>query len=804
VTPSIRADLTLGTAYGVAVSAVFWAFMLAPPRADASDGLLIVAAASAGAVATAFRGRGRLSPVYAIAVAALLVSGPAVSCLAGGVAVLGGRIRDRRAGHRQVIFQHGFRVARETLALALAAAGFVWASGLPITPHMLVALSVHAAIYATVRALLVPLVRLGTGGRPRLRTALHQTVAALPGCAAGAALAWAAAEALAHPDSRVLLLAAAALTAAWAVHRLHADRRSVAQRHGDEMIELRRGVTRALARTMEERDPRCQDHVRRVHRLCLGVAKNLGMPEVEIETLAAGALLHDIGKVSVPDRILSKPGRLTPQEMRQVERHPVTGAEIVQALPFRQSLAPVVRYHHERWDGQGYPDGLSREEIPLGARVLAAVDCYDALTTDRPYRKALTHREAAAHLSREAGTLFDPDVVDALLDYLEAREPARAAEPLALDLGAPKPAEVTAAETATGSLTAAQRELETLYDISRATGYGLNLEEFLTLAACRLSTLVPYQSLVVYFLDEGARMLRARFAMGRAADKLRVMTVPLGERLSGWAAVQQRAVIGRDHVSPLERDGARSDLEEWSDDPDVAGLKATLAAPMIAESGLVGVVTLYDRIDRGFTADERRLVVRVAGWAARVAAREEQASPATLTSLTDPLTGVPNARFLWLESAHRMAGDEAGFGLVAFRVGNLDRLGEESGNAAVDRTLCEVARRFASGSRRSETLVRFGQDLFIVLTPVRVAGELVGRWHDLASEVEQPLSGPGEEVARQVRLVAAHASYPDDGGDLDALLEVLDQRLGAAARQGRTVLPFRAPGSAALRSGSSG
>jgi diguanylate cyclase (GGDEF)-like protein/putative nucleotidyltransferase with HDIG domain len=611
----------------------------------------------------------------------------------------------------------------------------------------------------------------------------------MPACAAGAAVAWAASAAFVQTGSRTLLLAAGALLAAWAIHRMHAERREATRRHSESMIALRREVTRALARTMEARDASVQDRLRRVHRLCLGVAKSFGVSDAELETLASAALLHDIGKVSVPESILTKPGSLTPHEMRQVERHPVIGAEIVQALPFRQALAPVIRYHHERWDGRGYPDGLKREEIPLGARILATVDCYDALTTDRPYRKALTHREAATFLSREAGRMFDPEVVDALLDYLEAREPASIVEPRKEGESVVNDGPV--ADHAVGSLAVAQRELETLYDISRATGYGLNLEEFLTLAGCRLSSLVPYQSLVVFFPDEDSGLLRAHFAMGRAADKLRLMTIPLGERLSGWAATQQRPVIGRDHVTPVERDGSRSDLEDWHDDPDVACLKATLAAPMVAESGLVGVITLYDRIDRGFTSDDQRLLVRVAGSVAQVASQEAQVTTVAHTSLTDPLTGVPNARFLWLESAHRMTEDRNEFGLVAFRVGGLDGVGLDAGNESVDRMLCEAARRFAAGCRRSETLVRFGQDLFVVLTPVHVSGELIRRWHDLAAEVEGPPLDQGDGTVRQLRVTAAHASYPEDGEALEALLEALDTRLTLAANRGRTVLPFR-------------
>jgi diguanylate cyclase (GGDEF)-like protein len=681
-------------------------------------------------------------------------------------------------------------MSREALALAAAAAVFLPLARDSASSGLLLPLAAHAAVYTSLRAALLRAGRIALSGRVKLRGAVHDAIVTLPACALGAGVGWAASGTFAEPGSRTLLLAAAGLVAAWSIHHLHGERRALFARHADATAAMQREVTRALSRTLEERDPGAHDHLRRVHRLCVGVGRRLGLSEADIEAVGAAATLHDLGKVTVPDSILTKPGRLTPAEMRRVERHPVVGAEIIQALPFRRSPAPAIRYHHERWDGRGYPDGLKREEIPLAARILAVIDCYDALTTDRPYRKALTHREAAEFLSRESGRSFDPRVVDALFDYLEARPPAPAARCAAGP--ATQTAEPAGGEPAApGSLSAAQRELEVLYDISRAMGHGLSLEEFLTLAGCRLSALVSYQSLVAYFLDEDSGLLRARFAMGRAADKLRLTTIPLGERISGWAASQRRAVSGRDHVTPVERDGSRSDLEDWAEDPDVAQLKATLAAPMVASTGLLGVITIYDRIDRGFTAADRRILVRVAGCVAQVAALEGEGRTPADTSLTDPLTGVPNARFLWLEAAHRMTGEEGGFGLVAFRIAGLDAVGEDAGNEAVDRVLCEAGRRFAAGCRRSETLVRFGQDLFIVLTAANDSGDLVRRWHELAAEIEGPGWRNLEGCTDRLRLVAAHVSYPADGTGLESLFETLDARLDLAAGRGRAILPFR-------------
>ncbi len=184
----------------------------------------------------------------------------------------------------------------------------------------------------------------------------------------------------------------------------------------------------------------------------------------------------------------------------------------------------------------------------------------------------------------------------------------------------------------------------------------------------------------------------------------------------------------------------------------------------------------------------------IESYIAQAATREDRQTSAHRTSLTDPLTGVPNARFLWLESAHRMGRPSAqGFGLIALRVGALERVNQKGGNAAVDRLLCQVARRLASSGLDGETLVRFGQDMFVVLTRVHEPGELVCRWHEMAAAIEKPLVDVRNGDVHRVRPTGAHASYPADGDDLDTLMEVLDTRLRFASRHGRTVLPFSLP-----------
>ena len=186
------------------------------------------------------------------------------------------------------------------------------------------------------------------------------------------------------------------------------------RQHVEEIGALHLRTIEALALAIEAKDFTTHDHLQRVRVYALEIGRELGLSDPELEGLRAAALLHDIGKLAVPEHIISKPGKLTPEEFEKMKIHPVVGAEILERVQFPYPVVPIVRAHHEKWDGTGYPDGLKGEEIPLGARILAAADCLDALASDRQYRRALPLHKAMAIVASEAGSCFDPRVVEVL------------------------------------------------------------------------------------------------------------------------------------------------------------------------------------------------------------------------------------------------------------------------------------------------------------------------------------------------------------------------------------------------------
>ena len=254
-----------------------------------------------------------------------------------------------------------------------------------------------------------------------------------PNYMVGAAVAWilsAASKSFGWQSSLLLL---PVLYVVYRSHTLYVSRledektRSEQQRaHAEEVSALHRRTIEVLALAIEAKDQTTHDHLQRVEIYAIEVGKELGLSLGELEALRASALLHDIGKLAVPEYIIAKPGKLTPEEFEKMKIHPVVGAEIVEQVRFPYPVAPIVRSHHEKWDGSGYPDGLSGEQIPVGARILSAVDCLDALASDRQYRRALPLDEAIKVVRSEAGKSFDPRVVDVLARrYVELEQMAK-------------------------------------------------------------------------------------------------------------------------------------------------------------------------------------------------------------------------------------------------------------------------------------------------------------------------------------------------------------------------------------------
>ena len=395
------------------------------------------------------------------------------------------------------------------------------------------------------------------------------------------------------------------------------------QQHLEETQALHLRTIEGLAMAIEAKDQNTHDHLFRVRTYVEEVGRVMQLKEDELKALHTAAFLHDIGKLAVPEHIINKPGKLTPEEFEKMKIHPVVGADILERVRFPYPVVPIVRSHHEWWNGAGYPDGLKGEEIPIGARVLTAVDCFDALVSDRPYRKAMSTADAMAILKNMSGTQFDPTVV-AVLESLHA-DLERKAKELELPGFSPLNTEVEvsrglapgngfaeaneiAPQTNVQSreqvnesnkqLEAAEYVAQELVDLSLRLGKTLRLNEIIAVMASRLRCLVPYDACALY-LQQG-ESLRTQFLEGECMKSFNAASIPEGEGISGWVAQNSKAILnGNATVEP------NYELKQGQG----CGLQSALSVPLFDDQKQVfAVLTLYSSTLDSFQRDDLRIL----------------------------------------------------------------------------------------------------------------------------------------------------------------------------------------------------
>jgi putative nucleotidyltransferase with HDIG domain len=397
-------------------------------------------------------------------------------------------------------------------------------------------------------------------------------------------------------------------------YRLYLGKLEAEKQHAEKLSKLHLRTIEALALAIEAKDQTTGEHLQRVGFYAMELARELGLSEDETEALRAASVLHDIGKLAVPEHIISKPGKLTPEEFEKMKIHPIVGAEILEQVDFPYPVVPIVRAHHEKWDGSGYPNGLRGEDIPIGARILSAVDCLDALASDRQYRRALPLDKAMAMVASEAGISFDPRVVEILqrryveLEKLVKEQPFHAPLKLSTDIkverGLAPDAGFAESETPVAQepelakdhlkvMAAARQDAETLSEFGLKLGAALSLEDTLSLLAVRVKHLVAHDSMAVYVVRN--KVLVPEFVSGENFRLFSSLRIPVGEGLSGWVVQNSKAILnGNPSVEP----GYLNDPSRFST------LRSALAVPLEGASGVVAVLALYRVNVDAFTRDE--------------------------------------------------------------------------------------------------------------------------------------------------------------------------------------------------------
>ena len=367
-------------------------------------------------------------------------------------------------------------------------------------------------------------------------------------------------------DMRVIGIVVPLAALSYLVLRTASRQVEQSQQHVRDLDERYLATVEALAIAVDVKDDVTHGHVRRVQVYSTALARALGVREPELlKAIDTAGLLHDVGKITVPDRVLQKPGRLSVAEFDTMKQHADTGARILEQVRFPYPVVPIVRHHHEKWDGTGYPDALAGEDIPLGARILTVVDCFDALTSDRPYRRRLTDDEAAAMLMAERGTHFDPMVVDAFVPIIPALR-ALISEDVADPLGL-RPQVKPVPQFAVPDPTA--KTVATLFESHAA------------ITLLQLRRLRPGAELSCYAIDAVADRLLPAYVSPLLHDARVVQPLPMGERLSGWVAAHRQTVSNTD---------PRLDLGETA---RLLRLDQAVSVPVFRGGAMAGVFTVY-------------------------------------------------------------------------------------------------------------------------------------------------------------------------------------------------------------------
>jgi diguanylate cyclase (GGDEF)-like protein/putative nucleotidyltransferase with HDIG domain len=571
-------------------------------------------------------------------------------------------------------------------------------------------------------------------------------------------------------------------------YTLHLRQLEEGKRNAETMAALHLRTIETLALAIEAKDQTTADHLKRVQIYSSELSREMGLLEEEKLALQAASILHDVGKIAVPDYIISKPGRLSPDEFEKMKIHPIVGAEIVDRIEFPYPVAAIVRAHHEKWDGSGYPFGLRGDQIPIGARILSVVDCFDALASDRQYRKALPLEQAMGVVAMEAGKSFDPEIVELLARrYLELEElakakPSREQPKLSLDVKvergsspdagferAASQKEATAFNPQAGW--AGDRVKVNAFDeVIGTLGISLSVTETLGVLCSRIGTLVSADAISLYLLEGGT--LVPKYVHGENFKLLRSLRIGLGLGVTGWVAENHKAILnGNPGVEPGYGAGPSSTLN------------SVLAVPLQTSSGTIGVLALYRTEKDAFSRDNLEDLTAVSDKISLAVETSLEQAPSKTFPNVDEITGLPDTRALFSNISAEIAKRRGTRSTLTVLLCGLEGIGyvhESFGREAAEKTLQFVTRRFRERCRDVDYLAWRGGDDFVFVLPGWPVEAVDAQISTLTHVARQ--AGLELWAADLLSLSAGAVTFPEHGDTPETLLTEAEKRMFAARR----------------------
>ncbi len=559
------------------------------------------------------------------------------------------------------------------------------------------------------------------------------------------------------------------------------------RRHIEEMADLHMNTIESLAIAIDAKDQTTHGHVRRTQIYATEMGKLLGVTESERQALLAGALLHDIGKLAVPEYILNKPGKLTESEFAKMKIHTTVGGDILKRVNFPYPVEDIVRYHHEKWDGTGYPSGRKGEQIPLVARIISVVDFYDATRCDRPYRKGMKREDSLALLTKMANSSFDPKVVDVFAKHVIEFDDLIAEQDIQEQVASEDPVDRTNARPDAGlasdilgtpddtsgfrSITEAQREVFALHEIAQTIGSSLNLNDTVTLVSNKLRAIVPFDTCIIYLVDDKTGKAHAVHAAGEHADLFSRRRINIGDGITGWSIANARSMC---NTSPeLDLVGVPEDVTQT--------IKGVLVSPLIRENGSFGAITLYSKKQASYTSEHVRLLESVAQHASSALNNALTFERTKESALTDPLTDLPNARAFYMIMEQRIAEcqrlNREPMTILSMDVDDFKTVNDSYGHAVGDRLLASVAAVIKKQLRQMDLLVRYAGDEFVAIMPMASGqmAKMIAERIRMAVEAHKFTVRTGRTV--EVGMSIGIACFPDDGETSEELLTKADRNM---------------------------
>ena len=526
----------------------------------------------------------------------------------------------------------------------------------------------------------------------------------------------------------------------------------------DALETLLKSTVEAFALAIDAKDRYTQEHIGRVRKLAVAIARRLGLSDADVQAIEIGAALHDVGKLGIPEHILNKPGRLTDDEFTLVKKHAEIGARILEPVNFPGPVMGVVKHHHEKWDGSGYPDGLVGQDIPLGGRILAVADVYDALTSDRPYREGWTHERALLHIQDTTGTHFDPSVV-AAFEQVIIENPSLAAVTVRPD--------AVSTEVAT-AINRASFEYTTIFEVSQVLSTIRDVRETTDMVAERIRIL--FQADTCAIILRSGSIARAVSVSGMNSDFFNAARI---DRKTGPTFKTIESGVG------FVGDYDSTDLMLQAATAAWFVPRTAIVAPMEVNGRVVGTINLYHQRVGGFDDEDLRILTNVGGFVARGIDNATELEEHRESAITDVLTGLRNARYLTTVVERAVVRAEASsvpFSILMLDLDNFKKINDSFGHVFGNEVLKSLGNTVDSVLRDKDVVARYAGDEFVVLLPDTDKSSAKHIAQRLSAAIsEMSLTHIGETTQRvSVSASIGVAMFPEHGNDLESLLHHAD------------------------------